>query len=590
MAGGTGEQKSLEQTPTWTVAVVCTVFVIASLLVERLIHRLGQNFKKAKKKELFHTLEQIKNELMILGFISLFLTVFQNKIASICISESLNSKLLPCPYRPPVAEAPVARRRRLLATEAVSQTGCKAGFVPVISVEGLHQLHIFIFVLAIIHVIYSCITVLVGVLQVHSWKKWELDSHKDALSAADDALDTKHTHHQFAQDRVRYKFLHTTVTGLNLDSYIYSFFRQFGKPIYRSDYLSLRLGFIAKHRLPVDYDFHSYIGRAMEDDFKHVVGISIFLWGFVCLFLLLDLDGWYTYFWIAFIPTILVLIVGAKLQHIILTLAIDVRGGVNTVELNSANDLDDSHKDEETLDKIVKPVIRDDLFWFDRPTLLLKLIHVILFQNAFELAFFFWAMFTFGFNSCLVGKRWMILVRLGMGVFVQVLCSASTLPLYALVSQMGSNIKLQHAFSETTRSGISKWLEKAVKSSKPHPKPKEKLHSKPKEKPRQLAGIVGINKEVDEQGRARSIELPQRGTQHGHKQHPHPHGHHQHPHPPHHEGSHVVEINDAPDMNIRSSASNTNSENASSVPNIFQIAAAKMAEKKSGSTQNDSTP
>lgn len=42
MAGGTGEQKSLEQTPTWTVAVVCTVFVIASLLVERLIHRLGQ--------------------------------------------------------------------------------------------------------------------------------------------------------------------------------------------------------------------------------------------------------------------------------------------------------------------------------------------------------------------------------------------------------------------------------------------------------------------------------------------------------------------------------------------------------------------
>lgn len=104
----------------------------------------------------------------------------------------------------------------------------------------------------------------------------------------------------------------------------------------------------------------------------------------------------------------------------------------------------------------------------------------------------------------------------------------------SLLWQMGSNIKLQHAFSETTRSGISKWREKAVKSSKPHPKPKEKLHSKPKEKPRQLAGIVGINKEVDEQGRARSIELPQRGTQHGHKQHPHPHGHHQHPHPPHH--------------------------------------------------------
>jgi hypothetical protein len=32
----------------------------------------------------------------------------------------------------------------------------------------------------------------------------------------------------------------------------------------------------------------------------------------------------------------------------------------------------------------------DELFWFHRPKLVLLLIHIILFQNAFEIALFFW--------------------------------------------------------------------------------------------------------------------------------------------------------------------------------------------------------
>ena len=70
--------------------------------------------------------------------------------------------------------------------------------------------------------------------------------------------------------------------------------------------------------------------RALEDDFKQVVGISWYLWIFVVIFLLLNVNGnssnklnekkfflmfyieamflyiagWHTYFWIAFIPFI----------------------------------------------------------------------------------------------------------------------------------------------------------------------------------------------------------------------------------------------------------------------------------------------
>jgi hypothetical protein len=38
-------------------------------------------------------------------------------------------------------------------------------------------------------------------------------------------------------------------------------------------------------------------------------------------------------------------------------------------------------------DVVVTP--SDDFFWFHRPKLVLHLIHIVLFQNAFEIAFFF---------------------------------------------------------------------------------------------------------------------------------------------------------------------------------------------------------
>ncbi|XP_073386688.1 MLO-like protein 15 isoform X2 [Physcomitrium patens] len=391
MSGGGEEEKTLEKTPSWAVALVCTVFVVASLLVERGIHKLGRYFKRSNQRELYHTLEVIKNELMVLGFISLFLSVFQQKVASLCMAERLNRIMLPCKYVPPAeanaeAESP-AVHRRLFAVEAQSSGTCSAGHVQVISEEGLHQLHIFIFVMAVVHVLYSCLTVLVGLWQVHSWKKWEVGARNERLKAVNEALTPKHRKHEhgdeFTKGRIRYKFLYTSRTGLNLDSYIYSFFRQFGKPIYKEDYLCLRMGFIATHELNAEYDFHSYIRRTMEEDFKTVVGISSYLWAFVCLFLLLDVDGWYTYFWIAFIPTFLVLIVGTKLQQIIINLALEVRGGVEKIDISTSGTIDGSLKaaekpKQEVVCQPMRP--RDDLFWFRKPHFLIHLVHFVLFQ------------------------------------------------------------------------------------------------------------------------------------------------------------------------------------------------------------------
>ncbi|BAH91753.1 Os02g0562600, partial [Oryza sativa Japonica Group] len=68
----------------------------------------------------------------------------------------------------------------------------------------------------------------------------------------------------------------------------------------------------------------------------------------------------------------MLLVVGTKLEHIITELAHQVAEKHTAIEG----------------ELVVSP--SDELFWFHRPKIVLLLIHIVLFQNAFEIAFFFW--------------------------------------------------------------------------------------------------------------------------------------------------------------------------------------------------------
>eukprot|EP01018_Ginkgo_biloba_P015675 Gb_32378 [translate_table: standard] len=67
---GSGDSRSLEQTPTWAVPAV---FVVISILIEQAIHLVGHWLRKHNKKALNEALEKIKAEFMLLGFSSLLL-------------------------------------------------------------------------------------------------------------------------------------------------------------------------------------------------------------------------------------------------------------------------------------------------------------------------------------------------------------------------------------------------------------------------------------------------------------------------------------------------------------------------------------
>ncbi|KAG6482364.1 hypothetical protein ZIOFF_058995 [Zingiber officinale] len=63
------------------------------------------------------------------------------------------------------------------------------------------------------------------------------------------------------------------------------------------------------------------IRRWFSSNQYSAAGISWYLWVFVFIFLLLNVNGWHTYFWISFIPLILLLAIGTKLEHVITQLA-----------------------------------------------------------------------------------------------------------------------------------------------------------------------------------------------------------------------------------------------------------------------------
>lgn len=191
-----------------------------------------------------------------------------------------------------------------------------------------------------------------------------------------------------------------------------------------------------------------------------VVGISPLIWFFAVVFLLFNTDGWYTYLWLPFIPLIVILLVGTKLQVIITKMGIRIqeRGevvkGVPVVQLG------------------------DDLFWFSQPRLILYLINFVLFQNAFQLAFFAWSWYEFGIKSCFHERTEDIVIRITMGVLIQILCSYVTLPLYALVTQMGSNLK-PTIFNEKVAVALRKWHHTARKHIKQNKGFETPLSSRP---------------------------------------------------------------------------------------------------------------
>ncbi|KAK6922589.1 Mlo-related protein [Dillenia turbinata] len=477
------EGRSLAETPSWAVATVVSVMVAFGSFFHGSLKRFGKWLAETKRKSLHAAFEKVKEELMLFGLLSLLLGHWTYFVAKICVKSSLfSNRFYPCLPEDFAKETMSISRVLVSKSEYLNSTNfsehkhtrseyfCPKGQESFASYESLEQLHRFLFALGVTHVSYSFITIALAMmkvsflppvlvvffakqaflslpsmpletpfelssilsswfLQIISWRTWE----NQAKIIADQGTEgSPKAAPPKSLRRVSTFVSHNTShpwSQHKLLVWLLCFRRQFWSSINRADYMALRLGFISTHELPLSYDFHNYMLRSLEDEFRDIVGISL-QYG--------SLLGTNIYFWLSFLPALLILLMGTKLHHIVVKLAVEI--------LDSCS-YSGNHQFK----------LRDELFWFGRPRLLLWLIQMISFLNAFEMATFIWSLWEVRAPICFMENRSFVVVRLTFGVVTQFWCSFITFPLYVIITQMGSKFK-RSLVSEKVRDSLRVWL------------------------------------------------------------------------------------------------------------------------------------
>lgn len=137
------------------------------------------------------------------------------------------------------------------------------------------------------------------------------------------------------------------------------------------------------------------------------------------------------------------LLIGTKLHVVVVKLAVEIMDATSQTGIHRFN-------------------LRDELFWFGKPRLLLWLIQFITFQNAFEMAMYIWSLWETKGASCITGNPTFLVIRLAFGIISQFWCSFITFPLYVIVTQMGSKYK-KSIVSENVRRSIRGWKTRALR-------------------------------------------------------------------------------------------------------------------------------
>ncbi|CAN0911069.1 MLO-like protein 6 [Linum grandiflorum] len=373
--------------------------------------------------------------MMLLGFVSLLLAVCQKTIANICIPRSIGETFLPCGFPPYHASSHVEEEAKC----------AEQGKVSLLSRHGVMQLNYMMFVLASFHAMSCTLIFSLGMAKMRRWASWEAETQTlEYLSSNDPRM--CRLAHQTSFGRRHLSFW----SERPVLRWTMCFTRQFVVSVTKGDYLTLRHGFIMAHfEQEIGYNFQKFIKRAMERDFRVVVGVVSDNEILGLTINVLSCAEFHSFLWLPFVPLVMLLVIGAKLQDIITSMCLESSNGKSLQVVNG------------TL--LVRP--SDGFFWFGSPKFVLRLIHFIIFQNSFQLAFFTWTSKKFGLRSCFHRETENITIRVFVGILVHFLAGYVTLPLYALVTQMGTSMR-KSVFPSAVVIGLRRWRRRARKNLK----------------------------------------------------------------------------------------------------------------------------
>eukprot|EP01025_Chloroclados_australasicus_P005895 TRINITY_DN118_c0_g1_i6.p1 TRINITY_DN118_c0_g1~~TRINITY_DN118_c0_g1_i6.p1 ORF type:complete len:662 (-),score=61.27 TRINITY_DN118_c0_g1_i6:819-2804(-) len=303
-----GYGADLDETPRWRLSVLFMVIVVLSLVGHIGLHSLEEYFRKQKRKGLKHTLQSLKDELFALGLITLLLITLQDQLVKICVPGgdddygkygSYDKYSSSSGYPTSPEYSPSLGNRKLLAGTG-STFKCASGKEPLWSITVLHEIHILIFIIAVVHLVQAAGSMIIAELRVRRWKKYEDMSNHDMVPLK-------------RKGAIKAK-------GRLITLWAQSFFMQFIDSVDRPIYLAIRRLFIEKMELDDNFNFHTFVIDSMEEDFAKLVEFQWVMWLIAAIYILIPWQAW-SVIWLPCVFLLAMLIVGAKLQSVAIQLA-----------------------------------------------------------------------------------------------------------------------------------------------------------------------------------------------------------------------------------------------------------------------------
>jgi hypothetical protein len=304
---------------------------------------------------------------------------------------------------------------------------CPIGQFPFIEQAALHQTHVIIFIMAMVHIIIGCMVMLIAGVKVKRWANWERYG---------DSVDEKASKLLVPEDRVGHLAI---LCGCK---------EQFTQSVDPATYIAIRRFFISKHPTkkitPENYPFHEKVAAHLNEKFAELLGIRWWMW--ISLGIQIILEGYgFGYLSLFTLAALnVMLIAGAKLQMVNdhLTRKVYEAYDCLTPPHGAGRDcISDENLHAMQVSREELPAVMDlePNFWLDDPTILETMIVFALWQNSVSVALMmYFGDFEVrsGFHTCYWESRSISGASLDLGIVLFTICISAfnVVPVYVLIS------------------------------------------------------------------------------------------------------------------------------------------------------------
>eukprot|EP00798_Chlamydomonas_sp_ICE-L_P030597 gene30597-35608_t len=217
----------LTNTPGWRMALLVLFFALISWAVDLSLHQAEKWLRKRKMKGLLHALNALKMELLLVGVISLVLTMFEDYLAQICFNPNGSEEDLKY---------------------------CGEGETSLWPITAQHEVHGLIFSVAITHIVFVTITVVSALWRITKWRQWESQCRNNSKVA-----------------KVSVSWLYGRMGTNPTWHFCCCLFGQFSYRLDFNMYHNIRLLFIEQMGFNHDFNFYALVRLSMEEEITQVI-------------------------------------------------------------------------------------------------------------------------------------------------------------------------------------------------------------------------------------------------------------------------------------------------------------------------------